>query len=76
MSKTKDKYLDEILKRSTAEKLFLVETLWENIRNESITENLEKEELIFVTERYESYKKNTTKVKKWEDIKKNYLKKK
>ena len=76
MGKVKDKNLDEILKRSTAEKLFVVESLWENIRNEVVNEKTTKEELDFANERYEEYKKAPSKVKKWDDIKKEYFKKK
>lgn len=79
MGKVKDKNLAEILKRSTAEKLFVVESLWENIRNEVVNENannVNKEELDFANERYEDYKKNPSQVKKWDDIKKDYFKKK
>ena len=76
MGKIKDKNLDEILKRSTAEKLFVVESLWENIRSEVANETTDKEELNFANERYEDYKKNTSEVKKWDDIKKDYFKKK
>ncbi|MBA2614041.1 MAG: addiction module protein [Bacteroidetes bacterium] len=76
MGKLKDKNLDEILKRSMAEKLFVVESLWENIRSEAVKNGTDKEGIEFVNERLEAYKKNPTKIKKWEDIKKGYLKKK
>ncbi len=76
MGKIKDKNLSEILKRSTAEKLFVVECLWENLREEALNALPDKEQLNVVMERLDAYKKNPTKVKKWEDVKKNYLKKK
>lgn len=76
MGKVKDKNLNEILKRSTAEKLVLVESLWENIREEIIASPADEKEINLVKERYVEYKKNPELSKKWEDIKKNYLKKK
>ncbi len=76
MEKVKDKNLFEILKRSPAEKLFVVECLWENLREEALKELPDKEQLNLVRERLEAYKKNPSNVKKWEEVKKNYLKKK
>lgn len=76
MGKVKDKNLNEILKRSTAEKLVLVESLWENIREEIIASPADEKEINLVKERYMEYKKNPELSKKWEDIKKNYVKKK
>ena len=76
MEKIKDKNLSEILKWSPAEKLFVVECLWENLRDEALKELPDKEQLNLVRERLEAYKKNPSNVKKWQEVKKNYLKKK
>lgn len=76
MGKIKDKNLLEILKRSTAEKLVVVESLWENIREDVANNPVEKAEIDFVSERLDEYKKSPALTKKWEDIKKNYIKKK
>lgn len=73
MGKIKDKSLEDILNRSTAEKLVVVESLWENIREQIIDSPPSKDELVLVEERYEQYKKKPVS-KKWDDIKKSYLK--
>ncbi len=76
MSKIQDKSMKDILSRSTAEKILLVETIWDNIAEESNNIPVSKEQLNLVKERLEEYKKNPSKVKSWEEVKKNYLKKK
>lgn len=70
-----DKSINDILKCSTAEKLLAVEEIWDNIRKEILTEKPNEEEIRFVKERIAAYEKNPSKVKSWETIKKDYLKK-
>ena len=74
MSKILDKSMKDILSRSTAEKILVVESLWENIREEALKDEPTQEEISLVKDRLEEYKKNPSKVKTWDEVKKNYLK--
>ncbi len=76
MSKIQDKSTKDILSRSTAEKILLVETIWDNIAEESNSIPISNEQMSLVKERLEEYKRNPSKVKSWEEVKKNFLKKK
>ena len=76
MGKVQDKSMKDILSRSTAEKILLVEAIWDNIAEESNSMPISEEQLNLVKERVAAYKKNPSKVKSWEDVKKSYLKKK
>ncbi|MEO8760185.1 MAG: addiction module protein [Bacteroidia bacterium] len=76
MGKIQDKSMQDILSRSTAEKILLVEAIWDNIAEESKSIPIDAEQLNLVKERVVAYKKNPSKVKPWEEVKKNYLKKK
>jgi putative addiction module component (TIGR02574 family) len=73
MGKIQDKSMKDILSRSTAEKILLVETIWDNIAQESNIP-ISEEQLNLVKERLVEYKKNPSKVKTWDEVKKNYLK--
>ncbi|HXB42249.1 MAG TPA: addiction module protein [Bacteroidia bacterium] len=68
-----EKSIKDILNCSTAEKLLAVEEIWDNIRKEAFLEK--PEEIKLVNERVAEYEKNPKKVKSWDLIKKNYLKK-
>ncbi len=76
MGKLKDKSLNELFNRSLAEKILAVEKLWDNIRESSLDENPTLSERLLIKERLTDYKANPNKVKKWEEVKSNYLKKK
>jgi putative addiction module component (TIGR02574 family) len=76
MGKLKDKNLNELLKRSLAEKIHVVEKLWDNIKESSKVEKATLTEKVLIEERLAEYKANPNKVKKWEDLKASYLKKK
>jgi len=76
MGKSKDKSLDEILSRSVAEKILLVEKIWDDIKDSSIGEEPTIEEAKFLKKRLAEYKQDPTKVKTWQDLKASYLKKK
>jgi len=76
MAKLKDKNLNELLKRSLAEKILVVEKLWDNIKESSKVEKATLTEKVLIEERLAEYKANPNKVKKWEDVKASYLKKK
>ena len=76
MGKIQDKSMKDILSRSTAEKILLVETLWDNIAEESNNIPVSKEQLNLVKERLEEYKKNPSKKRKWDDFKNDFLSKK
>jgi len=77
MGKIKDKSLDDLLNRSVAEKILAVEKIWDSIAEESHLNDIPSEnEKNLIKERLALYKKNPGKVKKWEDVKANYLKKK
>ena len=76
MAKILDKSMKDILGRSTAEKILVVESLWENIREEALMDEPTKEEISLVKDRLEEYKKNPSKIKSWSQVKKDYLKKK
>ncbi len=73
MGKIKDKSLNDLLKRSVAEKILAVEKIWDSIAEESISEN--KKNLNIVKERMEDYRKNPSKKRSWEEFKKEFLKK-
>ena len=51
MGKVLDKSMKDILSRSTAEKILLVEALWDNIAEESNKIPISKEQLSLVKER-------------------------
>lgn len=76
MGKSKDKSLDEILSRSVAEKILLVEKIWDDIKDSSVGDEPSAEETKILKKRLAEYKQNPTKVRTWEDVKTSYLKKK
>jgi putative addiction module component (TIGR02574 family) len=76
MGKIKDKTLNELFNRSVAEKILAVEKLWDNIKESSANDEPTSFEKKLIKERLALYKENPTKVKKWEDVKADYLKKK
>ena len=76
MGKLKDKSLDDLFSRSVAEKILAVEKLWDNIKESSIKDEPEPAEKKLLNERLALFKENPNKVKKWEDVKADYLKKK
>ena len=76
MGKLKDKSLNELFNHSLAEKILVVEKLWDNIRESSIDEKPTLSEKLLIKERLTEYKTNPNKVKKWEEVKATYLKKK
>jgi putative addiction module component (TIGR02574 family) len=75
MGKVLDKNLSEILKRSAAEKLFAVECIWENLREEIMNESPSEDQLDMMENRLKEYQKNPPKTKKWEEIKQKYTRK-
>jgi putative addiction module component (TIGR02574 family) len=76
MGKIQDKSMQDILSRSLAEKILVVEAIWDNIAEESNAIPISKEQLSLVKERLEEYKKNPSKKRKWEDFKNDFLSKK
>ncbi len=68
--------ISDILKLSTAEKIMMVETIWDNIASENSKLKLSKEEKELLDERLASYKKNPENVRSWEDFKKELKRKK
>ena len=68
--------ISDILKLSTAEKIIMVETIWDNIASENSKLKLSKEEKELLDERLASYKKNPENVRSWEDFKKELKRKK
>jgi putative addiction module component (TIGR02574 family) len=65
-------YLSEILKLSIPERILLVEAIWDSIVSESNNANyhLTAEQVAFLEEELESYAKNPSEGKTWEEIKK------
>jgi putative addiction module component (TIGR02574 family) len=64
--------LSEILKLSVSERILLVEAIWDSIANE--TQNvkpyqLTEEQMQFLEEELEAYRKNPDDVTTWEEIK-------
>jgi putative addiction module component (TIGR02574 family) len=76
MGKLKDKSLHDILNRSVAEKILAVEKLWDNIKDSFEQDEPTVHEKKMIKQRLTLYKENPAKVKKWEDVKADYLKKK
>ncbi len=76
MGKLKDKSLKDILSRSMAEKILAVETIWDSIAEESDKIPVSEAQLTLIKERLEEYKRNPSSVKTWEEVKKNFLKRK
>ena len=76
MGKLKDKSLNDILSRSVAEKILAVETIWDSIAEESEKIPVSDAQLSLVKDRLKEYKRDTSNVKTWEEVKKNYLKRK
>jgi len=76
MGKIKDKSLNDLFNRSVAEQILAVEKLWDNIKETSLEEKPTVDEKKLINGRFASYKENPNKVKKWEDVKADYLKKK
>jgi len=70
----KDKSLEDIMSRSIAEQILVVEKLWDNIaeHSEHVREN--EEQLNIATERLEEYKKNPSNKRSWEEFKGDFLK--
>lgn len=71
--------LSEILKLSVSERILLVEAIWDSIANE--TQNvkpyqLTEEQMQFLEQELEAYKKNPDEGSTWEEIKSRMLKKK
>lgn len=69
-------HLSEILKLSVSERILLVEAIWDSIANE--TQNakpyqLTEEQMQFLEEEMEAYKKNPNEGSTWEEIKSRVL---
>jgi len=62
--------ISDILKLSTAEKILMVETIWDNIASENSKLKLSKEEKKLLDERLSSYRKHPENKRSWGDFKK------
>ncbi|MBC7862156.1 MAG: addiction module protein [Bacteroidia bacterium] len=67
------KIFSELMKLSVDEKISLVQDIWDGISNEVDDLPPNEEELAFIKERYESYKKNPENVVSWEEVKRRFL---
>ncbi len=71
--------LSEILKLSVSERILFVEAIWDSIANE--TQNIKpyqltEEQMQFLEEELEDYRKNPEDVTTWDEIKSRVIKKK
>ena len=65
--------LTELLRLSLAERILLVEALWDSIAAESNDYKITDQELRILQERYEEYKVNPSQSLSWDEVKKNIL---
>ena len=72
---TTNKNIQDILNLSVEEKILAVETIWDNIADEVKAYPLTEEQKQMLNERVEEYKKDPSKVRKWEEFKKDFLNK-
>ena len=68
-------YLSDILKLSVAERVLLVEAIWDSIAAENSQYRITDQELSMLQERYEEYKTNPSQSLSWDEVKKNIIKK-
>lgn len=65
--------LTEILRLSIAERILLVEAIWDSIAAENNQYKITDQELTILQERYEEYKTNPSNSLSWDEVKKNIL---
>ena len=65
--------LTDLLRLSIAERILLVEALWDSIAAENKDYKISDQELSMLQERYEEYKTNPSKSLSWDEVKKNIL---
>jgi len=68
--------INEILKLSVSERILLVETIWDSIESDSKNIPVTDEQMQIVEKRLADYKKNPSKVKSWDKVKRDLLAKK
>ncbi len=70
-------YLSDILKLSVAERILLVEAIWDSIASEKKNPyTLSQEQIKFLEEEMAAYSKNPDEGSSWEEIKARILKRK
>lgn len=70
-------YLSDILKLSVAERVLLVEAIWDSIASEKKSAyNLSDAQISFLEEEMAAYSKNPDEGSSWEEIKKRVLSRK
>jgi len=65
--------LSEILRLSIADRILLVEAIWDSIAAENSQYKISDQELSMLQERYEEYKANPSHSLSWDEVKKNIL---
>jgi len=65
--------LSEILRLSIAERILLVEAIWDSIAAENSQYKISDQELSTLQDRYEEYKANPSQSLSWDEVKKNIL---
>lgn len=65
--------LTEILRLSIAERILLVEAIWDSIAAENSQYKITDQELTILQERYEEYKTNPSRSLSWYEVKNNIL---
>ena len=68
--------IQQILKLSLSERILLVETIWDSVEADSKHIPVTEEQIGIVEKRLAEYKKNPTKVKSWDKVKRDLLAKK
>ncbi len=67
--------IQQILKLSVAERILLVETIWDSVEADSNHIPVTDEQIKIVEKRLAEYKKNPSKVKSWDKVKRDLLSK-
>lgn len=72
----KNSYLNEIKKLSVAERIVLVENIWDSIVDSNQELSLSQEQKEELDKRLEEYEKNPNNTSNWEEVKKTVRSKK
>ena len=68
--------IQQILKLSLSERILLVETIWDSVEADSKRIPVTEDQIRIVEKRMAEYKKNPTKVRSWDKVKRDLLAKK
>ncbi|MCB9234847.1 MAG: addiction module protein [Bacteroidia bacterium] len=63
------KMLNEILKLSEAERILLVEAIWDSIGQKGVSENLSEAQELELKKRLESYQNDPENLLTWDEVK-------